>query len=267
MAVRHPLPYRVSSRSLSRTRRSGTRRRLESGAPARGRPRRCASPSPRTAPCSSPSAASAASCCLRLHRMFLHAPLAVVRAVARSLRRTSRSADGEVRRFMNENLHRVRRCRAQLPPLLTAGASTTCSRSSTALNARFFGGAPARAPHLGPRAAGARGAAASPSAATIPCSRLIRIHPVLDRRDVPHLLPGERRLPRDAAPPPGRRPRPRRAAPSTTRARSARRRRVTPGTARRWPGRRRTCPTCCGPARTLDRQAQGAGRRRLPPAA
>jgi len=30
---------------------------------------------------------------LRLHRMFLHAPLAVVRAVARSLRRTSRSAD------------------------------------------------------------------------------------------------------------------------------------------------------------------------------
>ena len=41
---------------------------------------------------------------LRLHRMFLHAPLAVVRAVARSLRRTSRSADSEVRRFMNENL-------------------------------------------------------------------------------------------------------------------------------------------------------------------
>src|SRR5688572_26228231 len=38
---------------------------------------------------------------VRLHRMFLHAPQEVVRAVARTLRRTSRSADGEVRRFMN----------------------------------------------------------------------------------------------------------------------------------------------------------------------
>src|SRR4051812_27387181 len=45
---------------------------------------------------------------LRLHRMFLHAPLSVLRAVARGLRRKTRSADGEVRRFMNENLHRVR---------------------------------------------------------------------------------------------------------------------------------------------------------------
>src|SRR5260221_7342959 len=36
---------------------------------------------------------------LRLHRMFLHAPLDVVRAVARGLKRTSRNADGAVRRF------------------------------------------------------------------------------------------------------------------------------------------------------------------------
>src|SRR5262245_61589942 len=31
---------------------------------------------------------------LRLHRMFLHAPLTVVSAVARGLKRTNRSADG-----------------------------------------------------------------------------------------------------------------------------------------------------------------------------
>ena len=52
---------------------------------------------------------------LRLHRMFLHAPVAVVRAVARSLRRTNRSADGDVRRFMNDNLHRVRKVPRALP--------------------------------------------------------------------------------------------------------------------------------------------------------
>src|SRR5262249_56914616 len=45
---------------------------------------------------------------LRLHRMFLHASIGVVRSVARSLRRTSRPADSDVRRFMNQNLHRLR---------------------------------------------------------------------------------------------------------------------------------------------------------------
>src|SRR5262245_60288044 len=58
---------------------------------------------------------------LRLHRMFLHAPPMVVRALARSLRRTNRTANSLVRRFMNENLHRVRRMPRPLPPLVTAG--------------------------------------------------------------------------------------------------------------------------------------------------
>src|SRR4029450_14057229 len=38
---------------------------------------------------------------LRLHKMFLHAPVPVVQALARSLRRTSRSAEGGGGGFMN----------------------------------------------------------------------------------------------------------------------------------------------------------------------
>src|SRR5262245_45418965 len=75
---------------------------------------------------------------LRLHRMFLHAPLGVVRAVSRSLRRTSRSADGEVRRFMNENLHRVRKMPRPLPPLVTSGRFHDLREVYDRLNARFF---------------------------------------------------------------------------------------------------------------------------------
>src|SRR5438477_6756754 len=73
---------------------------------------------------------------LRLHRMFLHAPVGVVRAVGRSLRRTSRSADSEVRRFMNENLHRVRKVSRQLPPLLTAGRVHDLQQAFERPNAR-----------------------------------------------------------------------------------------------------------------------------------
>src|SRR5262249_29857200 len=77
---------------------------------------------------------------LRLHRMFLHAPPHVVRSVARGLKRTSRSADGAVRRFMNENLHRVRRVPRVLPPLVTAGRVHDLKQIYERLNARFFGG-------------------------------------------------------------------------------------------------------------------------------
>src|SRR5512138_750149 len=58
---------------------------------------------------------------LRLHRMFLHAPGCVVTALARNIRRRGRAADGEVRRFMNANLHRVRRSPRKMPPLVTCG--------------------------------------------------------------------------------------------------------------------------------------------------
>jgi hypothetical protein len=120
---------------------------------------------------------------LRLHRMFLHAPLAVVRAVARSLR-TGRRADGEVRRFMNENLHRVRRVPRSLPPLLTGGRVHDLRAIYDRLNAAFFAGGL----HV-PLTWGRGGGRARRSGLTFgsydPVLGLIRIHPVLDRRDVP----------------------------------------------------------------------------------
>ena len=121
---------------------------------------------------------------LRLHRMFLHAPAAVVRAVARSLRRTNRSADGDVRRFMNDNLHRVRKVPRALPPLLTAGHARDLQQVFDALNARYFAGK-LRVPLTWGRGSGRARRGGLTFGSYDPVLALIRIHPVLDRRDVP----------------------------------------------------------------------------------
>jgi len=106
---------------------------------------------------------------LRLHRMFLHAPPGVVQALARSLKRTSRSADGEVRRFMNENLHRVRKTPRVLPALVTTGRAHDLGEIYLRLNDRFFG-ASSGCPSPGAAAAAGPAGEGSPSAATIPSS-------------------------------------------------------------------------------------------------
>jgi hypothetical protein len=121
---------------------------------------------------------------LRLHRMFLHAPLAVIRAVARSLKRTSRSADGEVRRFMNENLHRVRRVPRPLPPLVTAGRVHDLKGVFDRLNARFFE-SNLEVPLTWGRGSGRARRGGLTFGSYDPVLGLIRIHPVLDRREVP----------------------------------------------------------------------------------
>jgi hypothetical protein len=121
---------------------------------------------------------------LRLHRMFLHAPPAVVRAVARGLRRTNRRADSEVRRFMNENLHRVRRLPRKLPPLVTAGRTHDLQRLYGRLNARFFSGK-MRVPVTWGRGSGRARRGGLTFGSYDPVLALVRIHPVLDRHDVP----------------------------------------------------------------------------------
>src|SRR5258708_24618339 len=88
---------------------------------------------------------------LRLHRMFLHAPPLVVRALARSLRRTSRSADGEVRRFMNHNLHRGRRTPRPPPPLQNRGRAHDLNGIYPPLDDPSFPGQPQAPPTPGPR--------------------------------------------------------------------------------------------------------------------
>jgi hypothetical protein len=124
---------------------------------------------------------------LRLHRMFLHAPLGVVRAVARGLRRTSRSADGAVRRFMNDNLHRVRKVTRQLPPLVPRGLVYDLSEIYARLNRRFFGDR-LDVPLTWGRGSGRARRRGLTFGSYDPVLGLIRIHPVLDRREVPQFF-------------------------------------------------------------------------------
>ncbi len=121
---------------------------------------------------------------LRLHRMFLHAPLLVVRAVARGLRRMNRGADGAVRRFMNENLHRVRRVPRALPPLVTEGRAHDLKHIFERLNLRYFDGR-LKVPITWGRGGGRARRGGLTFGSYDPVLSLIRIHPVLDRRDVP----------------------------------------------------------------------------------
>jgi hypothetical protein len=121
---------------------------------------------------------------LRLHRMFLHAPMTVAKALARSLRRRSRGADGEVRRFMNENLHRVRKVKRPLPPLQTRGRSHDLQVIYDRLNRQFFDGR-LKVPLTWGRGGGRARRGALTFGSYDPVLGLIRIHPVLDRVDVP----------------------------------------------------------------------------------
>jgi hypothetical protein len=121
---------------------------------------------------------------VRLHRMFLHAPQSVVEAVARSLRRTRRRAEADVRRFMNENLHRVRKVKRELPPLVTEGQAHDLLQVFDRMNARFFGGA-LKVPLTWGKGGGRARRGGLTFGSYDPVLALIRIHPVLDRRDVP----------------------------------------------------------------------------------
>jgi hypothetical protein len=121
---------------------------------------------------------------LRLHRMFLHAPMDVVRAVARGLRRRNRKGDSGVRRFMNENLFRVRRVPREIPPVLTRGTVHDLLEVYDRLNARFFAGS-LRVPVTWGRGSGRARRGGLTFGSYDPVLGLIRIHPVLDRRDVP----------------------------------------------------------------------------------
>jgi hypothetical protein len=121
---------------------------------------------------------------LRLHRMFLYASGSVVGALGRGLRRRNRSADGEVRRFMNDNLFRVRRVKRKLPPLLTRGYAHDLGEVFARLNQRFFSGQ-LRVPLTWGRGSGRARRGGLTFGSYDPVLGLIRIHPVLDRESVP----------------------------------------------------------------------------------
>ena len=121
---------------------------------------------------------------LRLHRMFLHAPAPVVTALGRGLRRRSRQADGEVRRFMNDNLFRVRKAEPKLPTLVARGQTHDLTEIFARLNQRFFANK-LLVPITWGRGSGRARRGGLTFGSYDPVLALIRIHPVLDRREVP----------------------------------------------------------------------------------
>jgi hypothetical protein len=124
---------------------------------------------------------------VRLHRMFLHAPEAVVLSLAANIRRRSRAAGGEVRRFMNANMHRVRRTPREMPPLLTQGRAHDLAAVYADINDRFFGNRQ-RVPITWGRGVGRARRGRLTFGSYDPVLALIRIHPVLDRPGVPRFF-------------------------------------------------------------------------------
>jgi hypothetical protein len=120
---------------------------------------------------------------LRLHRIFLHAPMEVLLALARSLRRPGRH-DGVVRRFMNENLHHVRKGTRKRPPIKTAGRFHDLKQIRDRLRDRFFDGS-LKVPITWGRGIGSGRRGRLTFGSYDPVLGIIRIHPVLDRQDVP----------------------------------------------------------------------------------
>jgi hypothetical protein len=122
---------------------------------------------------------------VRLHHMFLHAPAEVVAALGRALQRGRRRVTpGEVRRFMNANMHRVRQRRRVLPPLSSVGRVYDLGAVFARLNAEHFGGA-LDVPLTWGRGTGRARRGGITFGSYDPVLRLIRIHPVLDREQVP----------------------------------------------------------------------------------
>ena len=109
---------------------------------------------------------------------------ALEQALARNIRRRGPAACGEVRRFMNQNLHRVRRTPKEMPPLVTRGRVYDLDSVYADINERFFGGS-ILVPITWGRGVGRARRGGLTFGSYDPVLALIRIHPVLDRPAVP----------------------------------------------------------------------------------
>ncbi|MCU0241112.1 MAG: hypothetical protein MUF51_01660 [Vicinamibacteria bacterium] len=121
---------------------------------------------------------------LRLHRMFLRAPIEIIRAVARGVRRRRRGVPQPVRRFMNENLDCIRASHYRLPPLRAVGSTHNLNALYTRLNRDHFGNR-LNVPVTWGRGCGRARRGGLTFGSYDPVLRLVRIHPVLDRKEVP----------------------------------------------------------------------------------
>jgi hypothetical protein len=123
----------------------------------------------------------------RIHHMFLDAPVTVQDALVQYVVRGDRSASHLVGRYIDDNGHRIRASRPVLTPLTTQGAAHDLYAAFQKVNDTYFGGnvdalitwgkrgrsrrdEPRRSIKLGSYSA---------------VERLIRVHPVLDKKWVP----------------------------------------------------------------------------------
>jgi hypothetical protein len=125
----------------------------------------------------------------RIHHMFVGAPPAVVRALARYAERQDRDAARMLRAFIESNELQIRR---RTEPRATAcdvqGKHHNLQEIFDDLNARYFDGAIEARITWGPRTRRRRGRGSIKLGSYTCEDLLIRIHPVLDARDVPRFF-------------------------------------------------------------------------------
>lgn len=125
----------------------------------------------------------------RIHHMFIGAPPAVVRALARYAERQDRDAARMLRAFIESNEVQIRRrSEPRALPCDVEGKHHNLQDIFDDLNARYFDGAIQARITWGPRTRRRRGRGSIKLGSYTCEDLLIRIHPVLDARDVPRFF-------------------------------------------------------------------------------
>jgi hypothetical protein len=124
---------------------------------------------------------------LRLHRMFVDAGPRIVRALARYVVHNDRRASTLLGEYIEEHQHIIRQQerRPRALKVRTAGRHHDLRAVYDRLNAQMFGGALDARITWGPSTAGGRARRSIKMGSFAVEDRLIRIHPTLDRADVP----------------------------------------------------------------------------------
>lgn len=125
----------------------------------------------------------------RLHHMFLDAPPAVLRALGRYAETQDRRAARVLKAYIDSNDHRVREGEAPRPVTLdTEGKYHNLQKIFDALNAFYFEGRIRARITWGVRGRRKRSRESIQLGSYTVEDELIRIHPVLDARDVPEFF-------------------------------------------------------------------------------
>lgn len=125
---------------------------------------------------------------VRIHHMFLEAPPATTRALARYIALNDKEASRELSEFIDSNSHVIRRGRRRPPQpvtMETRGEIFDLQEVFDDLNARYFDGKIDARITWGPRTTRRRRRTSIKMGSYSVEDRLIRIHPSLDRRFVP----------------------------------------------------------------------------------